>query len=128
MVFLAADDPPLLAEPDDLSSPPQAATSTAAPASAATRARFTTDPPQGSRALAGAALELIDVHGRDEDESDRDLLPERLDVRDDEPVLQHGRDEHADDRADDAADTAEEARPAQDHPGDHLQRIRRMPR
>src|SRR5690242_3982628 len=126
MVFLALDVPPLLAEPDDLSSPPQAATDTAATASAATRARFTTDPPQGSRTLAGAALELIDIHGRDEDEPDRDLLPERLDVGDDEPVLQHGRDEHPDDRADDAADTTEEAGPAEHDAGDDLERVRRV--
>src|SRR3954454_10602255 len=108
MDFFSLDFPPVLAEPDDLSSPPHAATRTAAAASAATRARFTTDPPQGSRTLAGAALELIDVHGRDQDETDRHLLPERLDVRDDEPVLQHGRDEHAHDRADDGPDAAEE--------------------
>src|SRR5579859_725171 len=46
--------------------------------------------------LAPAALELIDVDRRDQDEADRDLLPKRLDVHDHQAVVQHRGDEHTD--------------------------------
>src|SRR5262245_47855691 len=53
----------------------------------------------GSAARSGSfaplAPELIEVDGGDEDGADDDLLEERLEVHDDEPVAQHRRDEHA---------------------------------
>ena len=68
----------------------------------------------------GAPL-LVDVDGGNEDGADHDLLPERLDADDHEPVLQRGRDEHPDDAAEDGPVAAEQAGAADDDAGDYGQ-------
>src|SRR6266704_1587923 len=77
--------------------------------------------PRPAAAQGGGAPLLVDVDGGDEDDADHDLLPERLDADDHEPVLQRGRDEHPDDAAEDGPVAAEQAGAADDHPGDHAQ-------
>ena len=71
----------------------------------------------GAPRVPGAA-ELVEIDGHDQDGTDRDLLPERLDADDHKAVAQHGGDEDADDGADDRADAAEQARAADDDRGD----------
>src|SRR5581483_1143612 len=63
----------------------------------------------GAAAQGGGAPLLVDVDGGDEHRPDHDLLPERLDADDHEPVLQDGRDEQADDAAEDGPVPAEQA-------------------
>src|SRR5690348_8679240 len=77
--------------------------------------------PRPATAQGGGAPLLVDVDGGDEDGADHDLLPERLDADDHEPVLQRGRDEHADDAAEDGPVAAEQAGAADDHAGDDAQ-------
>src|SRR5882757_11240363 len=64
---------------------------------------------------------LVDVDGGDEHRADRDALPERLDADDDEPGLQHGRDEQADDGAEDRPVAAEDGRATDHHRGDDVE-------
>src|SRR3954453_7492427 len=68
-----------------------------------------------------APTKLIEVDRADQHGADGDLLPERLDPRDHEPVLQDRRDEDAEDRPDHPADTAEQAGAADDHRSDGVQ-------
>src|SRR5687767_2910023 len=70
---------------------------------------------------------LIDVHGRDEHCSHRDLLPERTYSQDDEPVSQDGRNEHPYDRAEYRAGSSEQAGTADDHCRNRLEIVGRMP-
>src|SRR5689334_14384822 len=78
-------------------------------------------------AQGGGAPLLVDVDGGDEHRAHHDLLPERLDADDHEPVLQRGRDEHPDDAAEDGPVAAEQAGAADDHAGDHAQVGRGLP-
>src|SRR5689334_8614912 len=66
-------------------------------------------------AQGGGAPLLVDVDGGDEHRAHHDLLPERLDADDHEPVLQRGRDEHPDDAAEDGPVAAEQAMDVDDH-------------
>src|ERR1700755_979254 len=59
--------------------------------------------PGAATAQGGGAPPLVDVDRGDEDGADHDLLPERLDADDHEPVLQRGRDENPDDAAEDGS-------------------------
>src|SRR3954452_12926030 len=68
-----------------------------------------------------AAAKLVEVDGADQHRPDGDLLPERLDADDDEPVLQHGRDEDAEDGPEHGPDAAEQARPADDDRRDRVE-------
>src|SRR6266571_9519149 len=83
--------------------------------------------PRPAAAQGGGAPLLVDIDGGDEDDADHDLLPERLDADDHEPVLQRGRDEHPDDAAEDGPVAAEQAGAADDHAGDHAEVGRGLP-
>src|SRR5581483_12473341 len=61
--------------------------------------------------------ELIDRDGRDQQQVAHDVLPERDDVEQDEPVVDHSDHEHAEDRPDDRPPAACEARSAEDYGG-----------
>src|SRR6476619_2468873 len=66
---------------------------------------------------------LIEVHREDQDDPHDGELVERLDLQDDEAVLEHDGDEAAEDRTSDRRDPAEQAGPSQDHGGDRLQAV-----
>src|SRR5579863_5265399 len=76
------------------------------------------------------ALGLVDEHGDDDHHSDRDELPERLDVDEHQPILDDGDDEGAGDRAPDRAGAAEQAGAADDDRSDRVeqQRLARLRR
>src|SRR5271166_5750034 len=71
-----------------------------------------------------AALRLIDQHRHDDDRPDRDELPERLDVDEDEAVLNDRDDESAGDRAPDRAGSAEQTGAADDDRSDRIEQQR----
>src|SRR5262245_24674848 len=69
--------------------------------------------PAAEPAAAGL-LEAVEGNGGDQDRARHDLLPEALDPRDREAVLQGADEEDTDRRARDAADPADEARAAEE--------------
>src|SRR5208337_640560 len=71
-----------------------------------------------------AALGLVDEHRNDDDDADRDELPERLDIDKDETVLDDGDDERAGDRAPNRARSAEQAGAADDDRRDRIEQQR----
>src|SRR3954471_1663522 len=141
--FLPADalELELELDPDDdpppLSSPPHAATASAAQASTTPRTPARpwrhewgvnrmreTPPPLGcdpSSPVLGAASKLVEIDGADEHGAHGNLLPERLHADDHEAVLQDRGDEDAEDRAEHRSDAAEQARAADHDGGDRLQ-------
>ena len=64
------------------------------------------------------ALGLVDQHGDDDHGADGDVLPERLDVDEHQPIVDHGDDEGAGDRTPDGAGAAEQAGTADDDRSD----------
>src|SRR3954467_14551239 len=82
---------------------------------------------RGRRSLARPQARTLLLHAIDGDRDDQDharddLLPEALDARDRETVLQRADEEHPDGGARDAADSAEEARAAEQHGGGGVER------
>src|SRR5206468_1554719 len=84
-------------------------------------------PPCSPLSLLRPAPQLVEVDGDDEDGPDGDLLPEGLDADDDEAVAEHCRDEDAEDGAEDRPDPAEQRGTSDDHAGDRVQVVGRMP-
>src|SRR4029077_10801361 len=77
-----------------------------------------------SRASGDEVARLVDQHRDDDDRSDHDKLPERVDVEHDEPGREHGDDEGPDPRADHGSGAAEHADPADDDRGDPAEQQR----
>src|SRR5271170_4780718 len=80
----------------------------------------------GSASLNGspshqATLSLVDEHRDDDDNADGDELPERLDIDEDQTILDDRNDERAGDRASDCARAAEQARASNDHGRDRVE-------
>src|SRR5262245_46828699 len=71
-----------------------------------------------------ATLGLVDQHGDDDHGADRDELPERLDIDEDEPVLDDGNDERAGYRTQDRARAAEQAGAADHDRRDRIEQQR----
>ena len=67
--------------------------------------------------------QLIRVNRGDKDESDHDLLPERVDVHDVQAVAQAGDDQGSDQGAPDVAEPALQAGAAQDHRGYRIEGV-----
>ena len=61
------------------------------------------------------ALRLVDKDGDNDDETDGDELPERLDIDENQPVLNDGDDQGAGDRPEDGAGATEQAGAADHH-------------
>src|SRR5947208_1431853 len=67
------------------------------------------------------ALRLVDEDGNDDDDTDGDELPERLDIDEHQPVLNDRDHQRAGDRAEDGAGAAEQAGAADHHRGDAVE-------
>src|SRR5690242_20466761 len=77
-----------------------------------------------AHALGQPLLALVDHHRDDDDDADRDELPERLDIDEHQAELDHRDDQRADHRADDGAGAAEQAGAADHHGGDRIEQQR----
>src|SRR5438093_13135860 len=69
----------------------------------------------------GPAHGHVEQGGRDDDRPGDELLVVLVDADEDEPVRDHPEDRGAEERAEDASGAAEQARPADDDGGDHLE-------
>ena len=74
--------------------------------------------------LSNLFLNLIDQHGNDDHDPDRDELPKWFDIHKNESVLNHRNDQSADDRPDDRAGTPEKAGSPDDDGCDAVQQNR----
>src|SRR6478735_462220 len=70
------------------------------------------------------ALRLVDKDGNDDDDADGDELPERLDIDEDQPVLDDRDHQRTGDRAENGAGAAEQAGAADDHGRDTVEQQR----
>src|SRR5439155_19301769 len=67
--------------------------------------------------------QLVERYGRDQQRSLRDLLVERVDIQQDQAVVEYPDDQQAEDRAQDRAATAGEGGAAEDHGRHDLQLV-----